>query len=83
MIIVDDNGFAHDVIPRKEYEQRLKVDILAMIKELHLEIEEINYPVWLEKIDRHGFITGVDAVSDFIQSKIEKLEEDLHESGVL
>ena len=72
----------HDMnyIPRADYENRLKADLVAMLTELQLEIEEIKP---LEPTDdedwQYGCFHGLELMQDkclrLIQEKIDSLKE--------
>lgn len=59
----------HDMnyIPKADYEARLKADMVAMLKEIQLEIEELD-PFGDEWSD------SLDACNDIIQQKINNLQ---------
>ena len=69
-----------DAIPKADYENRLKADLVAMLTELQLEIEEIKP---LEPTDnedwQHGCFHGLELMQDkclrLIQEKIDSLKE--------
>ena len=69
-----------EAIPKADYENRLKADMVAMLKELQLEIEEIKP---LEPIDDEdwqcGCFHGLELMQDkclrLIQEKINNLKE--------
>ena len=67
---------------KKEYETRLKADMVAMLTEIQLEIEEIkmgdNVPFGFEPVNK--FYEGVSASSKVIQQKIDSLKENKDES---
>ena len=53
-----------EAIPKADYENRLKADMVAMLTELQLEIEEL--PMYYDPLD----------ISDLIQQKINALKGD-------
>lgn len=60
-----------EAIPKADYENRLKADMVAMLTELQLEIEELkNEPACCQHYKR-----GVNRSSDVIQQKINSLKE--------
>lgn len=65
-----------DAIPKDQYENRLKADVVAMFKELKKEIEEIemgnNVPFGFESVNK--FYEGISASSKVIQQKINELK---------
>ena len=62
-----------EVIPRAEYEQRLKADMIAMLTEIQLEIEEKA----TEICDDGWWLT----YNDIIQQKINALKGDKNDSN--
>ena len=70
---IDRETLLQEYIPRKDYETRLKADLVAMLEELNLEIDEM----FVGRIDY-----TVDKIQDLIQQKINKLkgEEDGNEN---
>ena len=66
----------HDMnyIPKADYENRLKADMVAMLEEISLEIEEKTKDPALDDYDC-GFNTGVYVSRDIVQQKIDKLKE--------
>ena len=60
-----------EAIPKDQYEQRLKADMVAMLTEIQLEIEELkNEPACC-----HHYKRGVNRSSDIIQQKIDDLKD--------
>jgi len=59
-----------EAIPKADYEKRLKADMVAMLKEIQLEIEELE-PLASDSI---GFDMCVSMNSDIIQQKINALK---------
>ena len=58
-------------IPKADYENRLKADMVAMLTEIQLEIEELkNEPACC-----HHFERGIRFSSNIIQQKIDALKE--------
>lgn len=72
-----------EVIPKDQYEARLKADLKAILTDLKLEIEELDYfdgeePVNItqELMDEvKNWERGVKDCKKFIQEKIDKLKE--------
>lgn len=62
---------------KKEYENRLKADMLAMLTDLQLEIEDL-YPEHQCTGELTGFADAIETITPIIQQKIDKLkgEED-------
>ena len=56
---------------KKEYENRLKADMVAMFTELYMEIEELDNPL---DYDFEGYDTCVVDCEKLIQQKIDKLK---------
>lgn len=62
-IIIDDDGVMHKVFT--------KVDMVAMLTDIQLEIEELkNEPACC-----HHFVRGIRRSSEIIQQKIDQLKE--------
>lgn len=58
-----------EAIPKDQYENRLKADMVAMLKELQFEIEELkNEPACCQH-----FVRGIRRSSEIIQQKINEL----------
>ena len=68
-------------IPKSDYENRLKADMVAMLEELKSEIEEIemgnNVPFGFEPVNK--FYEEVSASSKVIQQKIDALKEEVED----
>ena len=56
---------------KKEYENRLMADMVAMLEELYMEIEELDNPL---DYDFEGYDTCVVDCEKLIQQKIDKLK---------
>lgn len=77
---IDRETLLQEYIPRKDYEQRLKADMVAMLEELDLTIDEISI------VTRHG-VTGTvmtaqgmrKKIKENIQHKINALKENSHD----
>jgi len=63
-----------EAIPKADYENRLKADLVAMLEEISLEIEEKTKDPALDDYDC-GFNTGIYVSRDIIQQKINSLKE--------
>ena len=65
---------------KKDYENRFKEDLVAMLTEIQLEIEENSYP---EKVygDEYGIneIISTDGIYQIIQQKINSLKSESEE----
>ena len=66
-------------IPKADYENRLKADIVAMLTEIQLEIEEKSYYdttiIGNYEDEVRINLVELDDVNDIIQQKIDKLKE--------
>jgi hypothetical protein len=60
---------------KKDYENRLKEDMLAMITEIQLEIEEL-YPEHQCTGELTGFADAIETITPIIQRKIDALKEE-------
>lgn len=77
-----DNVKPIDAIPRDQYEARLKADMVAMLTEIQLEIEELDYfdgeeptNITRELMDEvKSWEYGIKDVSKLIQTIIDKLK---------
>ena len=67
---------------KKEYENRLKADLVAMLTELQLEIEEMEnpYTTIVSGCAQGGFERGARESQNLIQQKINSLKENKNES---
>lgn len=61
-----------EAIPKDEYENRLKADMVAMLTELQLEIDELCTPPAYQ--DEDYFLIGTNRCSEIIQTKINALK---------
>lgn len=70
---IDRETLLQEYIPRKDYEQRLKADMVAMLEDLRLDIEKIfdNRPLPCSHYQRTLFYGEVD---DLILDKINALK---------
>lgn len=65
-----------EAIPKDQYENRLKADMVAMLEELKLEFEEYE-PKWVENEDQAVASNRTwDDFDDIIQQKIDVLKAD-------
>ena len=66
-----------EAIPKADYENRLKADLVAMLTELQLEIEEIEnpYTTRVSGCAQGGFERGARESQNLIQQKINSLKE--------
>ena len=62
-----------EAIPKDQYEQRLKADMVAMLTEIQLEIEELRAKKHFQY--KHGQEHGLNDALELIQQKIDKLKE--------
>lgn len=63
-----------EAIPKAEYENRLKADLVAILTEIQTEIEKLNTPPAYQ--DEDYFLIGTNRCSELIQQKIDKLKGD-------
>jgi len=61
-----------EAIPKADYENRLKADMVAMLEELQLEIEELDNPL---DYDFEGYNQCAVDCEKLIQQKISSLKE--------
>jgi hypothetical protein len=61
-----------EAIPKDQYENRLKADMVAMLTEIQLEIEELNNPL---DYDFEGYNQCAVDCEKLIQQKIDALRE--------
>lgn len=65
-------------IPKADYENRLKADMVAMLTDIQLEIKELwdsRYDVWLDNQYYIGKSDTLEEVDEVIQQKIDALKE--------
>ena len=62
-----------EAIPKADYENRLKADMVAMLTEIQLEIEELDNPL---DYDFEGYNQCAVDCQKLIQQKIDKLKEE-------
>ena len=65
-------------IPKADYENRLKADMVAMLTDIQLEIKELwdnRYDVWLDNQYYIGKSDTLEEVDEVIQQKINALKE--------
>ena len=58
-----------EAIPKDQYENRLKADLVAMLEELYMEIEELDTP------SDDSYDAGIVDCEKLIQEKINSLKE--------
>ena len=66
-----------EAIPKSDYENRLKADMVAMLTEIQLEIKELwdnRYDVWLDNQYYIGKSDTLEEVDEVIQQKINALK---------
>ena len=73
MIIIDDDGVMHDVIPKADYETRLKADLEAILVEIQLEIEEQAWRLEALSDGMEGKAVDLDDIDMIIQEKVNAL----------
>ena len=67
-----------EAIPKSDYENRLKADLIAILEELQLEIEELDSRAGYDGNGMPTFSTDYirkNKVNELIQQKIDKLKE--------
>lgn len=69
---IDRETLLQEYIPKADYENRLKADLVAMLEELNLEIDEM----FVRRIDY-----TVDKIQDLIQQKINSLKAESEETN--
>ena len=63
------------VIPKADYENRLKADMVAMLTELQLEFEENTVRWYVGRVDgKSDDIVLMETINDIIQQKINALK---------
>lgn len=67
-----DSAPAAEAIPKDQYKQRLKADMIAMLTEIQTEIEELATPPAYQ--DEDYFLIGTDRCSELIRQKIDALK---------
>ena len=72
MIIIDDDGVMHDVIPKDQYEQRLKADMVAMLTEIMGDITD--HAVEFELFGICDTYISVGILQDIIYKKVNALK---------
>ena len=70
--IAIDNAPTVEAIPKADYENRLKADMVAMLTELKIEIEKMKMQSLTEK---EIWNNAIGVCSGLIQQKIDKLKE--------
>lgn len=60
-------------IPKDQYENRLKADMVAMLTEIQLEIEDL-YPEHQCSGELTGFADAIETIAPIIQQKIDALK---------
>jgi len=61
-------------IPKADYENRLKADLVAILTELQTEIEDL-YPEHQCSGELTGFAEAIETITPIIQEKINSLKE--------
>lgn len=73
-----DNAPTVEAIPKADYENRLKADVVAMLEELSLEIDEMDCTI---DHDFEGYYTGHVDCQKLIREKIDALKGEKNERG--
>ena len=67
-----------EAIPKADYENRLKADMVAMLTEIQLEIEEKSIIDYDEDLyDGGECVISISEINEIIQQKIGKLKENI------
>lgn len=69
-----DNVPTVEAIPKADYENRLKADMVAMLTDIQLEIEELDLKDSVPDYQKGADETR-EYITDLLQQKIDKLEE--------
>ena len=67
-----ENAPTIEAIPKDQYEQRLKADMVAMLTEIQMEIDELRAKKHFQY--KHGQEHGLNDALELIQQKINELE---------
>ena len=68
-------------IPKDQYENRLKADMVAMLTEILLEAEENTVRWYVGRVDgKSDDVVLMETINDIIQQKIDKLKEQTGEN---
>ena len=70
-----DNAPTVEAIPKADYENRLKADLVAMLTKIQLEIEDLYFPQTYPKY-MEGRSDCLEEIKEIIQQKINSLEVD-------
>ena len=77
---IDRETLLQEYIPRKDYERRLKDDMVAMLTELQLEIHELENPYphdydnLLPLAKHNAFYDAKSTIEDLVEQKIDALK---------
>ena len=67
-----------EAIPKADYENRLKADMVAMLTDIQLEIEEKKFLesscYFMDKTEEKNYAVYTDDISNIIQQKIDALK---------
>ena len=72
-------GLTKAVFPKDQYENRLKADMIAMLKDLQLEIEELDSnhkmpDVWSNQASKEIWNTALKLIEEIIEVRINNLK---------
>ena len=63
-----------EAIPKDQYEQRLKADMVAILTELHLKMEELGDDLDPTEDWDYGYKSGVEDMIQLLDERIDKLK---------
>ena len=63
-----------EAIPKDQYEQRLKADMVAVLTELHLKMEEIGDDLYPTEDWDYGYKSGVEDMIQLLDERIDRLK---------
>lgn len=63
-----------EAIPRADYENRLKADMVAILTELHLKMEELGDDLYPTEDWDYGYKSGVEDMIQLLDERIDKLK---------
>ena len=75
---ISKEDLTHALLLWKNYDKRLKADMIAMLTELQSEIEDL-YPEHQCTGELTGFADAIETITPIIQQKIDKLKESKNE----
>ena len=73
-----DNAPTVEAIPKADYENRLKADMVAMLTEIQLEMEENTVCWYVGRVDgKSDDVVLMETINDIIQKKINALKAEI------